>query len=230
MFCPNCGKPVKDNDNFCRYCGSSLNADLESNNVNERKTQFIPEVEPENKKVAEDCVVHYYEEQPAKEKEAEVENEYKLPSENSEELVICDIKKHWMALFWPIFLTPIFFVYFWTIFLNTHNPLSWVILFLILVPIIYPILRFNSDKIIVTTKFAHIKIGVLNPEEIDIPLTKLDMLEVSQTTMGRIMDYGMISFLSNGERFDYGYIKDPGELQYLIDNPARYIKEVLEEE
>ena len=39
----------------------------------------------------------------------------------------------------------------------------------------------------------------------------------------------MISFMSNGEQFDYGYIKDPGELQYLIENPARYIEEALEE-
>ena len=176
MFCPKCGKPVKENDNFCRYCGNRLEIEQPS-----------------------DVVTQSY------------------------------IKKHWMALFWPIFLTPIFFLYFWFIFLNTHSFFSWVIVFLILAPIVYPILRFNSDKIVITTKYAHIKLGVLNPEEIDIPLTKLDMLEISQTTMGRIMDYGMISFMSNGEQFDYGYIKDPGELQYLIENPARYIEEALEE-
>ena len=217
MFCPNCGKPVKENDNFCRYCGYSLTAEQEFSQPNE------PVVEQAN--IENEYVVHHYNQHPEP-----IEPEYELPNEDSEELVIYDVKKHWMALFWPIFLTPVFFLYFWFIFLNTHSFFSWIIVFLILIPIVYPILRFNSDKIVVTTKFAHIKIGVLNPEEIDIPLSKLDMLDISQTTMGRIMDYGMVSFASNGEQFDFGYIKEPGELQYLIDNPARYIKESLEEE
>ena len=222
MFCPKCGKPVKENDNFCRYCGNRLELDQPSDAITQSYIEHA-----EKSEVPEEYTVHHYEPQPVVEEENV--KEYKLPDEDSEELVIYDIKKHWMALFWPIFLTPIFFLYFWFIFLNTHSFFSWVIVFLILAPIVYPILRFNSDKIVITTKYAHIKLGVLNPEEIDIPLTKLDMLEISQTTMGRIMDYGMISFMSNGEQFDYGYIKDPGELQYLIENPARYIEEALEE-
>lgn len=222
MFCPKCGKPVKENDNFCRYCGNRLEIAQPSDVVTQSYIEHA-----EKSEVPEEYTVHHYEPKPVVVEENI--KEYKLPDENSEELVIYDIKKHWMALFWPIFLTPIFFLYFWFIFLNTHSFFSWVIVFLILAPIVYPILRFNSDKIVITTKYAHIKLGVLNPEEIDIPLTKLDMLEISQTTMGRIMDYGMISFMSNGEQFDYGYIKDPGELQYLIENPARYIEEALEE-
>lgn len=222
MFCPKCGKPVKENDNFCRYCGNRLEIEQPSDVVTQSYIEHA-----EKSEVPAEYTVHHYEPKPVVVEENI--KEYKLPDENSEELVIYDIKKHWMALFWPIFLTPIFFLYFWFIFLNTHSFFSWVIVFLILAPIVYPILRFNSDKIVITTKYAHIKLGVLNPEEIDIPLTKLDMLEISQTTMGRIMDYGMISFMSNGEQFDYGYIKDPGELQYLIENPARYIEEALEE-
>ena len=101
---------------------------------------------------------------------------------------------------------------------------------LLLLPIIYPALRYNSDKIIITTKYAHIKLGVLNPEEIDIPLKKLDMLEVSQTAVGRMLDYGMVSFSHKSERFDYGYIKAPEELQYIIDNPARFVHEAMEED
>ena len=156
--------------------------------------------------------------------------EYKLPDENAEELVLFDIKKHWMALFWPIVMTPVFFVYFWTIFLNTHSFFSWVVVFLLLLPIVYPILRFNSDKIIITTKYAHIKIGVLNPEEIDIPLNKLDIVDVYQTTMGRILNYGMVSFTYKSERFDYSYIKSPEDLQYIIDDPARFVHEALEDD
>ena len=221
MFCPNCGKQVKENDKFCRYCGYKLDEELNSDVVS------VPYIEYPNKnETSEDYTVHHYEAQP---EEAPKEEEV-TPAYDGEELVIYDVKKHWMALFWPIFLTPIFFLYFWFIFLNTHSFFSWIIVFLILTPIIYPILRYNSDKIVITTKYAHVKLGVLNPMEIDIPLSKIAMLELSQTTMGRIMDYGMVTFASNGERFEYGYIKDPGELQYLIENPARYIKESFEED
>lgn len=196
MFCPNCGKQIKDSDNFCRYCGNDLR-----NEVLTCETAGESDIE-----------------------------EYKLPEDDGEELVLYDIKKHWMALFWPVVLTPVFFIYFWTVFLNTHSFFSWVIVLLLLLPIIYPVLRYNSDKIIITTKYAHIKLGVLNPEEIDIPLKKLDMLEVSQSAMGRMLDYGMVSFSHKSERFDYGYIKAPEELQYIIDNPARFVHEALEED
>ncbi len=224
MFCPNCGKQVKENDKFCRYCGAKLEEELESDVISRPYIEMPPKNE-----VPEDYTIHHYEPQPAVEN-THAEEEFTLPSDDSEELVIYDVKKHWMALFWPIFLTPIFFLYFWFIFLNTHSFFSWVVVFLILAPIIYPILRYNSDKIVITTKYAHVKLGVLNPMEIDIPLKKLEMLELSQTTMGRIMDYGMVSFIWDGDQYDFGYIKEPGELQYLIDNPARYIKEALDEE
>ena len=221
MFCPNCGKPVKENDKFCRYCGSKLELEQESNTTTQAYIEHA-----ERPTVSEDYTVHHYNPQPIE----ELVKEDTTPSYDGEELVIYDVKKHWMALFWPIFLTPIFFLYFWFIFLNTHSFFSWIVVFLILAPIVYPILRFNSDKIVVTTKYAHVKLGVLNPMEIDIPLSKIEMLELSQTTMGRIMDYGMVSFVWEKEQYDFGYIKEPGELQYLIDNPARYIKEALEEE
>lgn len=211
MFCPNCGKQIKDYDNFCRYCG----IDLKNDNFPQEqvKEEFVEKT------------VH-----PELEKSDEAKKEYTLPDDNAEELVLYDIKKHWMAFFWPIVMTPVFFIYFWTIFLNTHSFLSWVIVFLLLLPIVYPILRFNSDKIIITTKYAHIKIGVLNPEEIDIPLNKLNMIDIYQTTMGRILDYGMLSLTYKSERFDYSYIKSPENLQYIIDDPARFVQEALEED
>ena len=187
MFCPNCGKQIKDSDNFCRYCGTDLRNEISSS-------------EP----------VRHYDENTQKTDN----DEYKLPGDDTEELVLYDVKKHWMALFWPIVLTPVFFVYFWVIFLNTHSFFSWVVVLLLLLPIVYPVLRYSSDKIIITTRYAHIKLGVLNPEEIDIPLKKLDMLEVSQTSMGRMLDYGMAAFTYKSERYDYGYIKTPEELQY----------------
>lgn len=209
MFCPNCGKQIKDEDNFCRYCGCDLRADV----VIDKNSQ--PDIAPE----------------PHVQGIADIKDsqEDSLP-EDMEELVLYDVKKHWMALFWPIVLTPVFFIYFWNIFLNTHSIFSWLVVFGILAAIIYPILRFIYDKIIITTKFAHIKLGVLNPVEIDIPLKQLDRLDVTQTSMGKIMDYGMISFSANSERYEYRYIKAPEDLLYIIDNPVKFAKEALNDD
>lgn len=144
-----------------------------------------------------------------------------------EEFVLYDVKKHWMSLFWSVFLTPFFFFYFWNIFLNTHSFFSWVVVVAILILIFYPIARYKSDKIIITNKFAHIKAGVINPEETDIPLNKLGNIEISQSSLGRMFDYGTVLVCNESERIDYGYIKTPEDLQYIIDDPERFIDEVL---
>ncbi len=146
-----------------------------------------------------------------------------------EEFVLYEVKKHIRSLVIPAFLTPLFFFYFWNIFLNTHSFFSWIIVIAILMLIIYPIARYKSDKIIITTKFAHIKIGVLNPEETAIPIENFGHFEIVQSSMGRFLDYGHLTLLSNGDYIDYGYIKEPEEVQYIIDNPFEYIHESLQE-
>lgn len=201
MFCPNCGKEIKENDNFCRYCGTDLRCEI---------------VE----------TVHYQE--PVQQQEPVIVKEKPKTLNYEEELVLYDVPKHWMSLAVPVFLTPLFFFYFWNIFLNTHSFFSWIVVIAILALIIYPIARYKSDRFIITTKFAHIKIGVLNPIEIDIPIEQLDVIEVSQTSLGRMFGYGMTVFNFNSERYDYGYIQAPEDLQYIIDDPARFAEEILE--
>lgn len=211
MFCPKCGKPVHEEDNFCRFCGNRLVSKLE-----EPEEIVLPKTAPEKIK-------------PAKIIEPSHAEQVETVSDD-EELVLYIAKKHFMAMFWPIFLTPFFLIYFWNIFLNTHSFLSWLVTIGLLVVIIYPVARYNSDKIIVTNKCAHIKIGVLNPEEIEIPINKLDMIDITQSSTGRMLDYGNVSFCANGEKYDYTYIQSPEELQYIIDDPERFVKEALEEE
>ena len=185
MFCFRCGKQIKEDDNFCRYCG----ADLRTESNSEPIGQIVEEVVKENETDSEKIIVAV--------KKSE---EQKQPIYEGEELVLYDIKKHWMALFWPAFLTPLFLVYFWVIFLNTHSLFSWVIVIAMLALIIYPIARYKSDKIVITTKAAHIKIGVLNPAELEIPLEKLNIIDVSQSSMGRLLDYGTATFCINAEK------------------------------
>ena len=67
MFCPNCGKQVKENDKFCRYCGYKLDEELNSDVVS------VPYIEYPNKnETSENYTVHHYEAQPEEAPKEEV--------------------------------------------------------------------------------------------------------------------------------------------------------------
>lgn len=230
MFCPNCGKQVKDSDNFCRYCGAPLSEKAEESNVQTfiETPTYTNSEETTQKQTA--CSVEIDED---KQQDIQPEiPEYDLPSDNMEELVLYDVKKHFMALFWPIVLTPVFFVYFWQIFLNTHSIFSWIVAFAILTPIVYPILRYSSDKILITTKYMRIKTGIIKPQEVNVPLIRVPQLLLEQTTVGRILNYGTLVFKSNLPDRDsdtFCYIKDFDEFARIIDNPVEFVRESLDE-
>lgn len=203
MYCPNCGKEVKEHDNFCRFCGFDLKND----------DDFIEEqIETQNESNAQS--------EPEKEKFVY----------EGEELVLCEVERHPMILFWTIFLTPLFIIYFWTMFLNTHSIFSWFIMIGMLVLIVYPIICYKSEKFVITTKSAHIKMGVLKKLDIEIPLENFDVFDVVQSSFGRSFDYGTITFNYNYEKYDYPYVKSPEELLYIFQNPKEFIEEELKSE
>ena len=74
--------------------------------------------------------------------------------------------------------------------------------------------------------------GVFNVEEIDIPIKKIRLLAVEQTFIGKMLNYGNVIFKSPAkeENSVYSYIKDFDEFVEILDNPAKFVKEALEEE
>ncbi len=154
-----------------------------------------------------------------------------VPEDTSEELVLYDVKKHSMAYFWSIIFLPVFFVYFWKVFLNTHSLFSWIAAFIILTPIIYPILRNSSDKIIVTTKYVRIKTGVIETKETDIPVSNTDILGLEQSFWGRMLNYGDLIFKHNNsdEISKFSYIDNFNEFADIIENTDEFIENSLAE-
>ena len=199
MFCPNCGKQIKESDNFCRFCGTYL-------------------------KDEQNCeqVLQYFEKTDNTVEDANLDIR--------EEFVLYEVKKHFISLFWTIFLTPLFIFYFWNVFLNTHSFFSWIVVFALLALIFYPIMRYKSDSLVITNKFAHIKVGVLNPSHKDIPINDLACINVSQSSMGRMLDYGHVTFSFIDNSIDFGDVENPEDLQYIIDNPKEFIQESLKED
>ena len=41
MYCPNCGKEVKENDNFCRYCGNNLQEKIKEPVITDNSEEVV---------------------------------------------------------------------------------------------------------------------------------------------------------------------------------------------
>lgn len=53
MYCPNCGKTIKDYDNFCRYCGADLREEPDNQEIITKinRENEIKKEEEENVKI-----------------------------------------------------------------------------------------------------------------------------------------------------------------------------------
>ncbi len=199
MYCTNCGKTIKDHDRFCRYCGFNTWGD-----------------EPQTGGV-------YAEEALAR--DAELMPEI---SDIGEEVVLYVLQKHWMGVLLPVVIMPIFVLVFWKVYVHASSMLGAMVGILFLFPVIYPIFRYASDSIVFTNKYVHIKRGLFEIQEIDVPITKTPkLLRVERTFLSGIADYGYIVYKTKDGRKHYIAAADPSELEMIIENPVRFVNDAL---
>lgn len=216
MFCPNCGKKINDYDNFCKFCGRDMRA--------KETESYIETSENED-----DIKMPVFENSDVitkTEPKIEVEEE---DGDDTEEIVVYEIKKHYMSLFWPCVFSPIFLAYFWIFYVNIPSFFGFIIALLFLAPIVYPILRYFSDRSVVTTFNLHIRRGVFDVEEICVPLKKIHLVKIRRSYLGRLADYGhlIIEKENSDKEIVYRYIQNPDDVQFILNNSKAYIKEYL---
>ncbi len=227
MFCPNCGKKVNDYDNFCKFCGHDLREQEDNfsynNEVSYEKNEDIQEHKTSKISVYEDSDIITN-----VEKSQEIDE--KSPDEENE-IVVYEIKKHYMALFWPIVFSPVFIAYFWIFYVNIPTFWGFIIALLVLTPIIYPILRYFSDRAVITTSNLHIRQGAFDVEEITVPLNKIHLVRLRRSYLGRLADYGhlIIEKENSDKEITYRYIQDPDDVQFILGNSKAYIAEYLKQ-
>ncbi len=228
MFCPNCGKKVNDSDNFCKFCGHDLREQEEIQAAEEHEDYKMPKIS-----VYQDTDIITGVEaakETAAKTEAETEDDYDNNS-NDDEIVVYEIKKHYMALFWPIVFSPVFVAYFWIFYVNIPTVWGFIIALLVLAPIVYPILRYLSDKAVITTSNLHIRQGVFNIEEITVPLKKIHLVRLRRSYLGRLADYGhlIIEKENSDKEIVYRYVQNPDDVQFILGNSRAYIAEYLKQ-
>lgn len=224
MFCPHCGKKVNDIDNFCKFCGYDLR-DGRVENYAEQSAIYN-----ENTPVERQIFGDYREVKTQAEPEAVRQDVIQVNED--EEIVVYEIKKHYMALFWPCVFSPIFIAYFWIFYVNIPSLLGFIIALIVLLPIVYPVLRYFSDRSVITTQSLHIRQGVFNIEDICVPLNKIHLVRIRRSFVGRFANYGhlIIEKENSDKEIVYRYIQDPEDVEFILRNPKAYIEEYFKQE
>lgn len=224
MFCPHCGKKVNDIDNFCKFCGYDLR-DGRVENYAEKSAIYN-----ENTPVERQIFGDYREVKTQAEPEAVRQDVIQVNEDV--EIVVYEIKKHYMALFWPCVFSPIFIAYFWIFYVNIPSLLGFIIALIVLLPIVYPVLRYFSDRSVITTQSLHIRQGVFNIEDICVPLNKIHLVRIRRSFVGRFANYGhlIIEKENSDKEIVYRYIQDPEDVEFILRNPKAYIEEYFKQE
>lgn len=241
MFCPNCGKKVNDYDNFCKFCGHDLreeNEEISADKSDLKGVITIPYIDIHaNEK---ELDLSSYEKScpqsdlktaaaPEAQKEPAKEEDFEEQVSEDEEIVVYEIKKHCMALFWPCVFSPLLIAHFWIFYVNIPSLIGFLIALAFLMPIVYPILRYFSDRSVVTTSNLHIRQGVFNCEDICVPLKKIHLVRLRRSFLGRLAEYGhlIIEKENSDKEIVYRYIQNPDDVEFILNNSQAYIAEYL---
>ena len=87
------------------------------------------------------------------------------------ETVVYEAKLHWI-----IYLTPKALLSLW----------------------IAPFIRKNTSEFAITTKRVIIKVGFISRRTLEMNLSKIETVNVDQSIMGRILNYGSITIIGTG--------------------------------
>ena len=83
---------------------------------------------------------------------------------------------------------------------------------------IYDILPFFTTKLKITNKRIIGKIGSITVNEIDSPLNKINAIQIKQTFLGNMFNYGTIVVTTASSMFEFKYINNPYEIKEIINN------------
>ena len=161
-------------------------------------------------------------------KKYSINEEEETDHDDSEEIVLYVSRRHWAGLLIPLIPAPFLVVMFWKVYINFHSVIGLIAGMFILMPVVYLILRHYMDKLIITNKFVHIRHGVFDIAEINIPIEKIKKIRPQQVSLGKLLGYGQIVFKTPAGKFYIRNIENYEELKYIISNTKDYIKELLE--
>ncbi|MBE6150330.1 MAG: PH domain-containing protein [Firmicutes bacterium] len=93
-----------------------------------------------------------------------------------------------------------------------------MIIFIGFVWIVRDIIKFFTTKLIITNKRVVGRTGLINTNELDSPLNKINGVQVKQGLFGKIFNYGTISITTASTIFHFDMISEPNEFKMILNN------------
>ncbi|MCU0447648.1 MAG: PH domain-containing protein [Microscillaceae bacterium] len=121
------------------------------------------------------------------------------------EKMVYRTSQHWILFIESIsiILTALLIFYFSTVYIGGEgavyvNYMAYATLFFGMFKFGHEYIRHHTSEFVVTTERVIIKIGVFQRTSLAMPLSKIESVEVNQTLMGQILDFGTIHITGTG--------------------------------
>ena len=97
--------------------------------------------------------------------------------------------------------------------------------------VIRDLIKFFTTKLKITTKRVNGKTGLINTNELDSPLNKINGIQVNQGLFGKIFNYGTILITTASTVFKFDYIDKPNDFKTILNNQIeKYDEERIEQQ
>ncbi len=140
----------------------------------------------------------------------------------AQEHVIYRTRTHWI-----IFLTAIFWFIVSIVLLTQHKLIALIGLVTLILgafDFVHSFIRYISSEYAVTNKRVLVKLGFIRRQSLETFLQKVEGIQVDQTIMGRLFNYGIITIIGTGGTRDrYSLIADPLSLRHQVQNQIEIV-------
>ena len=93
------------------------------------------------------------------------------------------------------------------------------------------IIKFFTTKLVITNKRVRGKTGLINTNELDSPLNKINGVQVKQGLLGKMFNYGTISITTASTVFHFDMISEPNDFKTILNNQIEiYDEERIEKQ
>ena len=134
------------------------------------------------------------------------------------ETVIYEARQHWIIYWLPALLVIVAIVQFVIPTENDGLVLQFCFaLLLLLAALIWAVNIYGGRKYILTNKRLILKRGIIKRNSLDLILRRCEGVSISQSIMGRILDYGTV-IVSTGEVSNsFSHIENPVKFSSMIN-------------
>ncbi len=84
--------------------------------------------------------------------------------------------------------------------------------------IVKDVITFCTTKLVITNKKLTGKTGLVNTNQLDSPLNKVNGVQVEKGLFGQMFNYGTIKITTASTVFVYKYIAKPDEFRTILNN------------